>query len=229
MPPEGEAADRTAVGTTETSLTIRRTINASRQRVWAALTDPEEMKRWYGADLMDVHIHAFEAESGGTFSITMDDGENRYDIDGTILEVVEHERLAHSWYVGRVRFELDDVGEGCEIVLIHEDLPDRETVEQHEIGWVAAIEALAATLSAREDAGLIRRRGEGLLFDDDIDNQFEKPEDDRSDEEPDDAEERNSPENSDNRYQGAELCASSHHHGAKDIVDGTDDDHAKHE
>ena len=139
------------IDSSEGDVTIRRTIDAPREHVWDALTDPEEMKRWYGADLMEVQIHTFEAEPGGAFSLTMDDGENRYDIDGTIVDVVEYERLVHTWYVGRVTFELTDVGEGCEVVLTHEGLPDRKTVEQHETGWVDAIEALAATIERRND------------------------------------------------------------------------------
>ena len=139
------------VDSSKGDVTIRRTIDAPRERVWDSLTDPEEMKRWYGADLMEVQIHTFEAEPGGAFSLTMDDGENRYDIDGRIVDVVEYERLVHTWYVGRVTFELTDVGEGCEVVLIHEDLPDRETAEQHETGWIAAMKALANTIERRSD------------------------------------------------------------------------------
>ena len=139
------------IDSSEGDVTIRRTIDAPREHVWDALTDPEEMKRWYGADLMEVQIHTFEAEPGGSFSVTMDDGENRYDIDGRIVDVVEYERLVHTWYVGRVTFELDDVDDRTAIVLTHEDLPDRETADQHETGWVAALEALAIAVERRRN------------------------------------------------------------------------------
>ncbi|SEH13306.1 Uncharacterized conserved protein YndB, AHSA1/START domain [Natronorubrum sediminis] len=132
-------------------LTISRTVDAPRERVWRAFTDPDEVRRWYGSDLMDVEIHALEAEPGGSFSITMRDDEGDYDIEGEFLEVTERERLVHTWYVGRVTVEFDEVGEGTEVVLTHEGLPDRETTKQHAEGWTAAIETLAATV--RNDEG----------------------------------------------------------------------------
>lgn len=95
---------------------------------------------------MDVQIHSFEAASGGSFALTMHDGENQYEIDGTVIEVTESNRLFHTWYVGRVTYELRDVEDGTEILFTHEDLPDREPVEQHEIGWLAALEALTTSL-----------------------------------------------------------------------------------
>lgn len=136
--------------TTETSLTIRRTLHAPLETVWAAWTDPDEMGRWYGADLMGVEIHALEPEPGGSFSITMREDERTYDIEGEFLEVVEPERFVHTWYVGRITVELEAVDGGTELVFTHEDLPDREATEQHTEGWLAAIESLAATLATDE-------------------------------------------------------------------------------
>ncbi|APX97863.1 SRPBCC family protein [Natronorubrum daqingense] len=130
---------------------IRRTVDAPRERVWRAFTDPDEVRWWYGSDMMDVEIHALEAEPGGSFSITMRDGEDDYDMEGEFLEVIERERLVHTWYVGRVTVAFDEVGEGTEVVLTHEGLPDRETTEQHAEGWTAAIETLAAIVRNDED------------------------------------------------------------------------------
>lgn len=134
------------IETTDTKLTIRRTVDAPRERVFEAFTDPEEMVQWYGGDVMDVEIHALEAEPGGSFSITMRDGENTYDIEGEFLEVVENERLVHTWYVGQITVELADGSGGTEIVFTHDGLPDRETTDQHTEGWTAAIDALVETL-----------------------------------------------------------------------------------
>ncbi|WP_252699017.1 SRPBCC family protein [Natronosalvus vescus] len=146
-----EAADP-VVESTDTSLTIRRTFDAPIERVWRAFTDPDEMGRWYGADLMAVEIHALEVEPGGSFSITMNEGDSTYDIDGEFLEVVEPKRLVHTWYVGRITVELDAIGGKTGLVFTHTDLPDRETTEQHVEGWTAAIETLATTVRD-SDAG----------------------------------------------------------------------------
>ncbi|MDJ1434696.1 SRPBCC family protein [Halostagnicola sp. A-GB9-2] len=136
--------------TTETSLTVRRTVNAPTEAVWRAFTDPDEVGRWYGSDMMDVEIHALEAEPGGSFSITMRNDEDDHDIECEFLEVIERERLVHTWYVGRVTVEFDEVGQGTEVVLTHEGLPDRETTEEHAEGWMAAIETVAETVRNEE-------------------------------------------------------------------------------
>ncbi|AUV84233.1 hypothetical protein C2R22_22010 (plasmid) [Salinigranum rubrum] len=107
------------------------------------------MAKWYGGGVMDVEIHALEAEPGGSFSITMRDDE-AYDVEGEFLEVVENEQIVHTWYVGQVTVELADVAGGTEIVFTHDGLPDRATTDQHTEGWVAAIEALATAVEKRK-------------------------------------------------------------------------------
>jgi uncharacterized protein YndB with AHSA1/START domain len=139
-----------ALETTDTSLTLQRTVGAPIEDVWQAFTDPDELGRWYGSDLMDVEIHALEAKPGGSFSITMRDAEGDYDIEGEFLDVIERERLVHTWYVGRVTIEFEDVDSGTEVVLTHAGLPDQETTEQHAEGWTAAIDTLATTVRSDE-------------------------------------------------------------------------------
>ncbi|GAB3017605.1 SRPBCC family protein [Natronobiforma cellulositropha] len=142
-------SSETEIETTETSLTLRRTFDAPRGRVWRAFTDADAMAQWYGGELMDVEIHALETEPGGSFSITMRDDET-YDIEGEFLEVVEHERVVHTWYVGQVTVELTDVAGGTEIELTHDGLPDRETTDMHAQGWGDAVDSLATVLASDE-------------------------------------------------------------------------------
>ena len=136
----------TAVESTEASLTIRRTIDAPIERVFQALTDPAELARWYGGDLMDVEFHDVEAVPGGAFSFTMRDDDEVYDFDCEFLDVVENKRIVHSWYVGQVRYELVEIDGDTEVTLIHDGLPDRETTELHTEGWIDAIEKLETVL-----------------------------------------------------------------------------------
>lgn len=136
----------TQIKKTNNSLTISRTFDVSRERVWRAITEPGEVERWFGPGSMAAEVHAFELEPGGAYSVSMLDDENRYDIDGEILEVVENERLAHTWEPGRVTVELRDVDGGCELVFTHEELPDRETTDGHASGWSSALDNLAEVL-----------------------------------------------------------------------------------
>lgn len=136
----------TDVETGESSLTIRRTFDATCERVFRAFTEPDQVAQWLGPGSMTGEVHALELEPGGAYSVSMSDEMNRYDVDGEVLEVVENERLVHTWEPGRVTIELRDVDEGCEVVFTHEGLPDADTADGHAAGWESALDNLSAVL-----------------------------------------------------------------------------------
>ena len=141
-----DTTNETDVETTETSLTIRRTFDAPLARVWQAFTEPEEVEQWLGPGSMTGEVHALELEAGGTYSVSLSGERNRYDVQGEIIEVVENERLLHTWEPGRVSIELRDVEEGCEVVFTHEGLPNADIVEDHAAGWESALDNLEAAV-----------------------------------------------------------------------------------
>lgn len=141
-----ETADEIAIGKTDTSLTVRRTFDASPERLFRAFTDADELEQWYSHGGMTWTVNALEPEPGGSLLLSMQHDEDRFDIEGEYVEVVENERIVHTWYVGRVTIELKDVDGGTEVVLIHDGLPERDTVEQHATGWTGALENLADLL-----------------------------------------------------------------------------------
>jgi uncharacterized protein YndB with AHSA1/START domain len=51
----------------KTRLEIRRFIKASRDRVYAAWTDPAQMKRWFGPENVQTRELVAEARVGGIF------------------------------------------------------------------------------------------------------------------------------------------------------------------
>lgn len=144
----------------ETSLTVRRTFDAPIERVFHALTDPTAIAEWYHPGTMTTEVEAWEATPGGALDITMTAGEEkeleeddpgRYHNVGAFREVVENERIVHTWRwvhmpeVGEslVTMELSEVDGGTELVLTHTKLPDRESVEEHAGGWQGCLENLA--------------------------------------------------------------------------------------
>lgn len=140
--------DKTKIETSEQSLTIRRTFDASRERVWMAFTDPDELKQWFVPEGMTADVHALEPESGGAFAVSWTDGENRIDNEGTYVEVVENERLVAVEETDegelRLNYEFQDVNDGTEVIITQElpgPVPDGAAA-----GWASMLDTLAEVL-----------------------------------------------------------------------------------
>ncbi|WP_114578422.1 SRPBCC family protein [Saliphagus sp. LR7] len=143
-----ETTDKTGIETTDTTLTLQRTFDASRERVWKAFTDSDELEQWFVPDGMTAEVRANEVESGGDMSITWIDGENHIDNEGTYIEVVEYERLVTGEEIDagelRVIYELRDGQQGTEVVVTQEfpgAVPDGAAE-----GWASILESLAGLL-----------------------------------------------------------------------------------
>ena len=61
----------TDVETTETSLTVRRTFDATRERVFDAFTDREQVDRWWGPDGFTTTTDEMDVRSGGVWRFVM--------------------------------------------------------------------------------------------------------------------------------------------------------------
>lgn len=152
-----DTTDETEIEITDTTLTLRRTFDASRERVWRAFTDPDELEEWYAPGDVTTKVHTLEPEPDGVLSFSFVDGDDRTDIEGMFEEVVENERIVHTWrYPGeeesRVIYEFRDVDDGTEVVLVHErigpyrDRSARENVDGYVEGWTSALEKLDVAL-----------------------------------------------------------------------------------
>jgi uncharacterized protein YndB with AHSA1/START domain len=125
-------------------LSIRRTFDTPRERVWRAFTDSDELEQWFVPDGMTAEVTANELEPGGEMAITWTDGENRIDNEGYYLEVVEHERLVSGEEVDdgelRLTYEFRDVEGGTEVVITQkfpEAVPDGAAE-----GWASILDNL---------------------------------------------------------------------------------------
>ncbi len=102
--------------------TIERTFHAPVEKVWAAITDKEQMKEWY------FNLEAFRPEVGFEFRFEGGDECNRYIHICRVLEVVPNKKLRHTWqYEGQeeetiVTFELFAEGKHTRLKLTHEGL-----------------------------------------------------------------------------------------------------------
>ena len=102
---------------------IERTFNAPVEKVWKAITDKEQMKKWY------FDIPAFKAETGAEFSFIAGDNDGTPWVHlCTVKEVIPNKKLAHTWryegYEGEslVTWELFDEGGKTRVKLTHAGL-----------------------------------------------------------------------------------------------------------
>ncbi len=74
-------------------VTVTRLINAPRQRVWKAWTDPKLLAQWWGPRGFTNPVCEVEARAGGRILIHMSGFGMLAPMSGTFKEVVEPERL----------------------------------------------------------------------------------------------------------------------------------------
>src|SRR5215813_7486140 len=106
-----------------TPIIVEKTYNAPVEKVWKAITDKNEMKKWY------FDLAGFKPEVGFEFQFYGEGktGEKFLHLC-TITDVVQNKKLKHSWryegYEGNsfVTFELFDEGDKTRLRLTHEGL-----------------------------------------------------------------------------------------------------------
>jgi len=132
------------------SVTIVRRIKAPPARIWAAITRPEQMLRWWGPDAGPTLSAEADVRPGGRLSVRFRllDGEE-YNPTGVYVEVVPERKLVFTWeWPGApereslVTFRLEPSDGGTELTLIHERLPDEAARASHEKGWGGLLDKL---------------------------------------------------------------------------------------
>jgi uncharacterized protein YndB with AHSA1/START domain len=105
------------------------------ERVWRAITDPEELRHWSPA------VPQWTLEPGATFTI-----EGAGEETGRIVEVSPPHLLVCEWGGDRMRYELAAEGDGCLLVFEHE-FGDRDLTAQTAAGWDVCLDRLEALLA----------------------------------------------------------------------------------
>ncbi len=136
------------------TLVIRRTLNAPRQRVFDAWTQPELLQRWLGPPEFTVPAVAFDLRVGGAYRFEMKspDGEV-YVVAGVVKELRAPERLSYTWrwledkpedeHDTLLTLDFHDRGATTELVLTHSKFVDAASRDRHEHGWNAVLDKLA--------------------------------------------------------------------------------------
>ena len=135
-----------------TTLVVRHTFTASRQRVFRAWITPVALESWFRPRGMSMTVRSLDARVGGSFCFDLEDGSSMI---GTYLQIVPPEKLVYTWSGGArqgwetvVTLDFLDQGPVTEVVLTHEGLSTPERRALAEGGWPRLFDALASVLSS---------------------------------------------------------------------------------
>jgi len=138
-----------------TTLVLRRTFTASRERVFRAWITPRALEHWFRPRGMSITVRSLDARVGGSFCFDLEDGSSMI---GTYLQIIPPEKLVYTWSSGAaqswgtvVTLDFLDHGQVTEVVLTHERLGTPERRALAEGGWPSLLDALASVLSSDLD------------------------------------------------------------------------------
>ena len=147
--------------TADTTLQIKKTIAASREKVFQAWTDPKALTRWFApSDEFSTPLVEVDVRVGGKYRIQMKapDG-GLHTVGGVYREVKPPEKLVFTWvwepgpscgqpgheapgYETLVTVELYERGNSTEVVLTHEGFMDSMERDKHNQGWTGCLNRL---------------------------------------------------------------------------------------
>ena len=141
--------------TTEHTLEIRRTLAASRERVFDAWTRAEELRKWFAPGPLTTAVAESDLRVGGLYRITMRGPDGKEHTVRGVYQIVDPpKRLVFTWKwddkpsagESTVTVEFNERGRSTEVVLRHEGLPNEKEVAEHTHGWNGCLEKLETAL-----------------------------------------------------------------------------------
>lgn len=133
---------------------IDRTLDASPETVFRAITTPELVARWMGPEGSTCRVLELELTLGGAlrFEVAFPDGPT-FVLRGFYEDIQPGRRLVHSWgteheeLTSTVVWELEPVGTGTRLHLRHLGLTSPEDVAQNDAGWHHLLDRLEPVLT----------------------------------------------------------------------------------
>lgn len=115
------------------------------ERVWAAVSRPEEMTAWFPSAVR------YEPRVGGEIRFSGDP--NTDDATGTVLAYEPPRRLSFSWYEDELHLTLEPLDEGvCRLTLVNV-LADPSAAARNASGWYVCLAELRKALDGVASGG----------------------------------------------------------------------------
>jgi uncharacterized protein YndB with AHSA1/START domain len=137
------------------SLTIKRKLKASAEKVFAAWTQPEALKLWFGpSNDYTVMVAETDLRVGGRYRFVMDKPAEQHRVGGVYKEIVPNRKLVFTWAwestperESLVTIDIKPEDGGCLLTLTHERFFDEAARDRHQSGWAGTLERLERYLA----------------------------------------------------------------------------------
>ena len=127
---------------TKMTLLIKRTFQAPREKLFAAWTQADALKQWWGPEGFTAPSVEMDLAIGGKYRVEMRTaGEESFYLNGAFVEIGPPERLVFTfqWERGEwnypetlVSVDFSEKGDETEIALTHEGFPDENMRDEHQ-------------------------------------------------------------------------------------------------
>ena len=142
-------SDQPAIAT-QPSLTLKRRLKASPEKVFRAWTDPQQLMRWWAPGSTELLSAEIDARVGGRFrKRARTPGGEEHEVSGTYREVIPDRKLVFTWTwrttperQSLVTIEIKPDGDGTLLTLTHEQFFDEAARDRHQQGWTSVLDKL---------------------------------------------------------------------------------------
>lgn len=147
------------------SVRIVDVFDAPREVVFAAWTQPDRLKRWWGPGFFETVFAEVDLRPGGRYELLLEPGSMR--LVGEFREVTPPQRLVYTWRwvegvpdtrESLVTIEFREAGAGTQVVLVHNNFVGPGPVEMYDEGWRSGLDKLRAFLRAKETSNAERHQ-----------------------------------------------------------------------
>lgn len=140
-------------------LELRRPVAAPRERIFAALTRPADVARWWGPRGFTTPEIELDLRVDGRYRFTMQPPHgDRFHVSGEFLVIDPPSRLAFTFRWDEpapddretvVTMNLEDGDDGSELTVRQGDFATEERLELHRGGWTDSLDKLFALLEVQ--------------------------------------------------------------------------------
>ncbi len=135
-------------------LTIKRHFPANPAKVFAFITEPEHLLKWWGPEGITVAEHQLDfSRPGPWMSVMVNSDGKRFKVSGEVVRISPTESVEFTWawhdeqdmrgHESLVRLEVkSDGGDGTQFTLFHSGFADDDSAAHHNMGWTSSLAKL---------------------------------------------------------------------------------------